>query len=157
MRAGYPVDLIESQEKAESGQASDRHTALIARLKECAKRKARTVDAVEFAYALGDDDLAEYEPQTDAEAAAITEKQANSLRNAGFDVEALKGRGHASKIIDRLFDRRARGLATAKQLKWLIKFKHPMPQTATFEEATKFLDLKFGMKKDQPKPEEAAA
>jgi superfamily II DNA or RNA helicase len=149
LSSGRPMDLLEAQEEAVQAVESDRHASLIARLKECAKRKARTVDAVEFAYALGDDDLAEYEPQTDAEAASITQKQSETLSRAGFDVEALKGKGHASQIIDRLFSRRSAGLATPKQLKWLIKFHHPSPQTATFGEATAFLDLKFGVKKEQ--------
>jgi len=147
---GRGLDLFEAQEKADSGIEADRHAALIARLKECAKRKARTVDAVEFAYALGDDDLAEYEPETDAEAARVTVRQAETLERAGFDVAALKGKGHATQIIDRIFRRRAAGLATPKQLKWLIKFKHPSPQTATFEEASAFLDLKFNVRKAAP-------
>jgi superfamily II DNA or RNA helicase len=148
LSAGRPMDLFEAQEEAEAGLESDRHASLIARLKECAKRKARTVDAVEFAYALGDDDLATYEPQTDAEAAEITAKQAGVLERAGFDVAALKGMGHAHEIIDRIVQRRQAGLATPKQLKWLIKFKHPSPQTCTFEEASVFLDLKFGVRKN---------
>lgn len=149
LASGRPVDLFEAADQAEAGMLNDRHASLMARLKECAKRKARTVDAVEFAYALGDDDLAEYEPQTDAEAASVTDRQAGVLERAGFDSEAIKGKDHASKIIDRIYERRTAGLATPKQLKWLIKFHHPSPQTATFAEAGAFLDLKFNVKKDQ--------
>lgn len=148
LSSGRPQDLLDAQEEATTALDSDRHATLIARLKECSKRKARTVDATEFACALGDTDLAEYEPQTDAEAAALTAKQAEILEKAGFDSSALKGRGHATQIMDRIFQRRAAGLATPKQLKWLIKFKHPSPQTATFEEASAFLDSKFNVRKD---------
>lgn len=150
LSSGRPMDLLEAQDEAAKSIDTDRHTALIQRLKECAKRKARTVDAVEFAHALGDDDLATYEPETDDEAKPLTGKQSDALRNAGFDVEALKGKGHASRIMDRIVQRRRDGLATPKQLKWLIKFKHPSPQTATFEEASLFLDMKFGVKKPEP-------
>jgi superfamily II DNA or RNA helicase len=157
LASGRPVDLFDSADKAEAGMLSDRHAGLIARLKECAKRKARTVDPVEFAGALGDDDLAMYEPQTDAEAAEITAAQAGVLERAGFEAESLKGKGHASRIIDRIFERRVAGLATPKQLKWLVKFRHPSPQMATFEEASAFLDLKFGVKKEPVNPQPAAA
>lgn len=150
LSTGRPMDLFEAQEEAVAGLESDRHASLIQRLKECAKRKVRTVDAVEFAYALGDDDLAEYEPQTDQEAAPISEGQAGVLQRAGFDTEAFGCRGKASQYIDRIVQRRQAGLATPKQLKWLIKFRHPSPQTATFEEAGAFLDMKFGVKKPQP-------
>jgi superfamily II DNA or RNA helicase len=153
LSSGRQMDLLEAQEETANAMEADRHTSLIQRLKECAKRKARTVDAVEFAYALGDEDLAEYEPTTDAEAADITSGQAGVLERAGFDVAALKGKGHAHAIIDRIVQRRQSGLATPKQLKWLIKFKHPSPQTATFEEASLFLDMKFGVRK----PAEPAA
>lgn len=147
LSTGRPMDLLDAQEEATASLDSDRNASLISRLKECSKRKARTVDAVEFAYALGDTDLADYEPQTDAEAADLTQKQIEILEKAGFDSTALRGRGHASKIMDRIFQRRAGGLATPKQLKWLIKFKHHHPQTATFEEASAFLDQKFGVRK----------
>lgn len=148
LSAGRPMDLFDAQEEAEAGIESDRHAALIARLRECSKRKARTVDAVEFAYALGDDDLAEYEPQTDNEAEAVTPGQAGVLERAGFDREAFKCKGQAHEFIDRIVQRRQQGLATPKQLKWLIKFKHPSPQTATFEEAGAFLDMKFNVRKE---------
>lgn len=147
LSTGRQMDLLDAQEEAVTGIESDRHASLIARLKECAKRKARTVDAVDFACALGDTDLAEYEPQTDAEAAAVTSGQASALERAGFVVAELKGRGHATEILDRVFTRRTAGLATPKQLKWLIKYKHPSPQTATFGEATAFLDLKWNVRK----------
>ena len=147
LSSGRPMDLLDAKEEATASLDSDRHASLIARLKECSKRKARTVDATEFACALGDTDLAEYEPQTDAEAEALTAKQIEILEKAGFDATALKGRGHATQIMDRIFQRRSAGLATPKQLKWLIKFKHPSPQTATFEEASIFLDSKFGVRK----------
>ncbi len=53
------------------------------------------------------------------------------------------GKGHASRVIDILFKRRELGLATPKQIKWLIKFGHPSPNTVSFQEASEILDAKF--------------
>ena len=148
-RPGYQAkDLFEAEEEA----AVDRSLALQKRMKEVAKRKSRTVDAVDFALALGDQELAGYEPETDRDASPMTVRQAEQIENAGFDMESVKGFGHASRIIDKLFHRRDAGLATPKQMKWLIKYRHPSPHTATFQEAHDFLDAKWNKK---PTPQAA--
>ena len=149
---GGAVDLFSAQEKADAEMESDRHASLIARLKECSKRKAKTIDPTEFALALGDADLAEYEPETDAEAAPATDKQKGMLERLGF--EEVSSKGLATQIIDRVVQRREAGMATPKQLKWLIKFRHPNPRNATFAEASAFLDTKFNIRK--PAVEKAA-
>lgn len=144
IESGGQIELFEAEEKA----TTDRTKRLRERMIEVAKRKSRTVDALDFALALGDGVLASYEPETDWEAQAVTSGQAGVLERAGFDVASMKGKGHASRIIDILFKRRDLGLATPKQIKWLIKFGHPSPHTVSFQEASEILDAKFSKKKE---------
>ncbi|MCZ7637652.1 MAG: hypothetical protein M5U12_17425 [Verrucomicrobia bacterium] len=92
---------------------------------------------------LGEERLADYEPETHWERQPVTDKQAELLARAGFDLTRITCKGHASKWIDLLFRRRDLGLATPKQVRWLVHFGHPNPHLATFEEAGAYLDGKF--------------
>jgi len=139
------VDIFDAEEMA----ANQRESRLAARMAEVAKRRTRTVDALDFALAIHDGALADYEPETSWESKPPTSNQLISLANAGFDGADIKCRGHASRLIDQIFKRRTMGLATPKQLKWLVKFKHISPNTATFADANSFLDTKFNKGKDQ--------
>ena len=82
------------------------------------------------------------------ESQPISPKQQEVLDNFGLDSEAIASKGMASQILDRVMTRRRKlNLASPKQLKWLIRFKHPSPHTATFTEAGLFLDMRFGKSK----------
>lgn len=131
------LDLLEAEEQANVV----RRRKLAEQLAEKAKRKARTVDAVEFALAIQDAALADYEPETDWDAKEPTPKQVECLKRAG--IEGISCRGHASRVIDIMFARRSMSLATPKQLRWLIRMGCPEPHTVTFEQASAFLDRKF--------------
>lgn len=72
-----------------------------------------------------------------------TPEQLRTIENYGFSAEMIKSRGHASAIIDTIFSRRELKLATLKQVSWLIKTKHPNPHTASFKEASAWLDRMF--------------
>jgi hypothetical protein len=56
---GEQLDLLAASSKA----AEARHRTLMDKLNEASKRKSRTVDAVEFALAIDDEKLANYEPE----------------------------------------------------------------------------------------------
>jgi len=128
---------------AERDAQAIREANLKKELEEKAKKKARAVDAIEFAYSMGDKELADYEPETTLESSAPTGKQIETLEKFGFDVDTIKSRGQASRVLDLLFIRRERGLATPKQVRLLKRFGHPTPAEATFEEASSFLDEKM--------------
>ena len=53
--------------------------------------------------------------------------------------DAVRSRGHASAILDRVMTRRDLRLATPKQLFWLRRTGHKNPETASFDEATAWL------------------
>lgn len=145
--AGDAIDLFDAEDFAEAAEEkakADRAESLRRRMLEVSHRRTKTVDALEYALALDDPALAEYEPETQWEAQPPTEKQLIRIEAAGFELGSITCRGHASKILDQLSKRRDLGLATPKQLKWLILKGHPSPNTATFAEAKEFLDMKFG-------------
>lgn len=133
------LDLLDISTEA----AEARHKTLVEKLKEASKRNARTVDAMEFALSINDDRLANYEPEMPWESQPVSEGQRNALAKAGFDPDEITCKGQASALLDVLFRRMDMGLASAKQVKWLIKFHHPSPWQATFAEASAFLDKRF--------------
>ncbi|MCA1995932.1 MAG: DEAD/DEAH box helicase [Armatimonadetes bacterium] len=146
LAGGRQLDLLEVDRAA----TEDRKRKLAEQLAEKARRKTRTVDAVEFALRVGADDFLDYEPTMPWEALPPSPRQLEVLAGAGFDAATVTCKGMASKILDLLFRRRALGLATPKQVRWLVKLGHPSPNTATFEEAARFLDSRFGARKREP-------
>ena len=123
---------------------AQREEKLRAELAANAGRKGRTIDAVEFCLSLHDISLAEYAPTMGWHGKPVSEGQARMLDKAGFDADSIRDRGHASAIIDVLMTRRRLGLATPKQLRYLRQLGHPSPETATFAEATEFLNAQWG-------------
>lgn len=140
---GREGDILEIQEAAEA----DRLEAIRKRMKASAKRNARTMDAIELALTLDDDTLAEYEPEMKWEADPATQKQLETLEKFGINPESVTCKGHAAKIMDRVFARMDMKLASVKQMKWLRKFGHVSPHTVTFAEASAILNERFGGKK----------
>lgn len=140
---GMEGDLLEAQAAAEASRLE----AIKEKMKKSAKRNARTMDAVELALTLDDDTLAEYEPEMQWEADPPTEKQLETLEKFGINPESITCKGQAGLVLDRVFARMDMKLASVKQMKWLRKFGHHSPHTATFEEASAFLDQKFGGRK----------
>jgi hypothetical protein len=142
LEGGGEIDLLQAEEKAQEV----RRSKLEEKLKLVARRKARTIDAIEFCLSLRAVELADYEPELSWESKPPSERQLEALTKAGFDTGCVTCRGHASKILDLLFTRREHGLATPKQLNWLRRFDFPQPELATFEEAQAFLDQCFNGK-----------
>jgi type I site-specific restriction endonuclease len=142
---------LDLQELASETQ-KQREKALREELAKKAKRKSTAIDAGEFFLSIHQPALLEYEPEMEWETNPVTEGQNKTLEAMGIDLESVKCKGHASKIINRLFERRKLKLATPKQVKWLVRFKHPSPHTATFVEAGVFLDGKFNRNKPAAQP-----
>jgi len=139
------LDLLDASDRA----AGLRRQRLAEELAARSHRNQRTVDALEFALSLGEEQLADYEPETAWESQPPTDRQSELLARAGFDLGRITCKGHASKLIDLLFRRREFGLATPKQVRWLARLGHPSPSLATFEEASAYLDQKFGGRRKQ--------
>ena len=91
-----PLDL---QNVASIAQAR-REEALRKKLEENRNKKALHISAEEFAMANGSPQLAEYEPTMPWESKAPTEEQIKWLKKAKIDPATVKGRGHASQLLD---------------------------------------------------------
>lgn len=135
---GEGVDLLNAEEKAEA----DREASLKDNLEKQGKKDPRLIDALEFAKASGNEDGDEYEKAKDWEVDPPSTKQLEMLERNGFDTDAITTRGQAAKVIDLLFTRREKGLATPAQLRFLRRHGHKQAGSATFDEAKEFIDKK---------------
>lgn len=139
LASGQAVDLLE----AEEDNIKERESRLAERLNKRAKRKARTMDAIEFCLSLHAVEIADYEPEFHWESKEPSDGQLEALARAGFDPDCVSCRGHASKILDLLFTRQEMGMATPKQLAWLRKLGHEKPEMVTKAEAQVWLGQRF--------------
>lgn len=104
--------------------------ALEKEAKKHARKQARTINPLAFAVSLGEASIADYKPETNAEAGPLTAIQIEYLKAAEFDYTLLKCAGQADKIIKRLETRKQLGLASPKQLNFLIRLGLPEEQAA---------------------------
>jgi superfamily II DNA or RNA helicase len=122
---------------------AQREAALAAELAAHARRASRQLDPVEFALSLHELDLAEYEPTMPWHSHAASPKQLALIERYGLDPQAIRDKGHAAAIIDRILARRNLGLATPKQVACLRRHGHPRPDLVTFTEAQAWLSVCF--------------
>ncbi len=127
----------------ESTAKEEREQKLREELDAKAKRRAKTIDAMEFCLSLGDLDLAEYEPTMGWHEKPISDGQKQILERSGIDLSTVRGRGHASAMIDKIFARQRMKMATPKQVFWLRRMGHYAPESASFEEASEFLSQRW--------------
>lgn len=136
---GGSADLLAATKDA----AQQRHERLVKELEDRKRRKARTIDLLSWSLSVGDDELAQYEPVYKWEMQPVTDKQAAYLQRSGFSMDDVTCKGQASKIIDTLSKRRDMGLCTPKQMRLLSRLGFRNPETATFEEATNYINQRL--------------
>lgn len=112
---GEELDLISLQSDA----AHEREEALRKKLAALADRKARFISAEEFAVQHNRIDIAEFTPVMKWQFDSCTEKQAEWLSKAGVDPSTVKGKGHASQILDVYFKELGAQPASHKQ-RWVM-------------------------------------
>ena len=117
--AGAPVDLIEAEEKGESDCVAEREDSLAKKLAEMRNRKAKLVDPLQFEMSIAAEDLSGYVPAFGWEMAPVSDAQAKALEKSGILPEGIECSGKAALLLDRLSKRRAEGLTTAKQIRFL--------------------------------------
>lgn len=117
--AGCPADLGDVERQASADVVAQREEALKKELKEMRTRKRKLVDPLQYEMSIGAADLAGYVPSMPWEMAPATEKQKAALEKAGIAAEDVECAGKASIILDKLAKRRAEGLATPKQIRFL--------------------------------------
>lgn len=129
------LDLEDATQDAESEVQKEREEALARKLEELRYRKARLVDPLQYEMSICDIDLQTYEPTFTWEFEGASDKQKEELARAGIDASTLSA-GKASQLIDRIYKRRALGLATPKQVRMLEKKGFNHAGTWTFDEAS---------------------
>ncbi|MCS6245804.1 MAG: DEAD/DEAH box helicase [Opitutus sp.] len=132
-------DLLEEEIDAK-GQ---REAVLAAELAANARRAERQLDPVEFALSLHEIELAEYAPTMAWHHQAPTFKQLSLLERNGLDPSAIRDKGHAAAIIDRILARRNLGLATPKQVACLRRNGHARPDLVSFADAGVWMTERF--------------
>ena len=90
-----------------------------------AHKQARTIDPVRFGLSLGDASLANYTPETQADAAPATKAELDFLLEKGLDTTQVRNSGHAQKLIARFMERERLGLASPKMLMQLLLLGFP--------------------------------
>lgn len=124
--AGYPEDIAEAAEKAESDTVAAREESLAKALDEMKKRKRALVDPLQYEMSICDSDLVNYVPSFGWEMSPASDAQLAKLEKFGIFPDAVENAGKASLLLDKLIKRRDAGLTTPKQIRFLEGrgFKH---------------------------------
>lgn len=117
--AGCPMDIIEAEEQAESDVVAEREAALAKQLSEMKKRKKKLVDPLQFEMSIQAADLSGYVPSFGWEMGPPSVKQTSALEKLGIFPDEIESAGKAALLLDRLDKRRAAGLTTPKQIRFL--------------------------------------
>ena len=136
------VDLISMLETA----TATREETLRRELAKNSKKQAKVIDIADYALSLHRMDLADFECSMRWHDEPVTEMQTALLFRFGLDTSSVRCRGQASAILDVIVRRSKMGLATPKQVKWLKRMGHPKPEEATFDDASKWLEKRWGRK-----------
>lgn len=138
--SGYPVDIEQAAEQAESDVVAQREEALAKQLSEMKKRKRKLVDPLQFEMSIQAEDLANYVPSFGWEMMPPSDKQVKALEKLGIFPDQIENAGKATLLLDRLNKRREENLTTPKQIRFLEGkgFKHV--GTWQFETARNLID-----------------
>ncbi len=138
--AGCPVDLEEAEQKASEDVVAQREEALAKKLSELKLRKRRLVDPLQFEMSIQAEDLSGYVPSFGWEMGPPSDKQRGALEKMGLFPDEIENAGKAALLLDRLEKRRAAGLATPKQIRFLEGRGFQHVGTWEFNHAKKLID-----------------
>lgn len=139
-QAGCPIDIEEAEKTAAEDVVAQREEALAKQLEEMKRRKKKLVDPLQFEMSIQAEDLSGYVPTFGWEMAPASDKQKATLEKLGILPDQIDNAGKAAKILDRLDKRRAEGLTTPKQIRFLEGKGFQHVGTWQFETAKKMID-----------------
>lgn len=113
------MELEEAEEEAERDVLAEREAALAKELAAMRKKKAKLVDPLQFEFSIQAEDLTHYVPAFGWQVTSITDKQKKTIEDFGLNPDTIEDAGKASMLIDRLHKRKAEGLSTPKQIRFL--------------------------------------
>ena len=138
--AGFPMDLEEAEKKASEDVIAEREEALANQLREMRNRKNRLVDPLQFEMSIQAEDLSGYVPAFGWEMAPPSDKQKATLEKLGILPDEIDNAGKAAKLLERLDIRKAEGLTTPKQIRFLENRGFQHVGTWQFDTAKKLID-----------------
>lgn len=133
--AGAQMELLELEETADSDIRAERENKLAQRLKSLSTKSRKLLDPLQYALSIHDDDLQDYEPDMPSERQPATDRQIEYLVQNGFDASTILCRGYATRIIDRIIQRKREGLCSAKQMKLLQRYGYEDVGSWSFDAA----------------------
>lgn len=113
------MDLESAEAEAERDVLAEREAALAKELAAMRKKKAKLVDPLQFEFSIQAEDLTHYVPTFGWQVSSITDKQKKTIEDFGLNPDTIEDAGKASMLIDRLHKRKAEGLSTPKQIRFL--------------------------------------
>ena len=137
--AGGPVDLTAAEAQAETDVVAEREEALAKQLAEMRRRKRKLVDPLQYEMSIQAIDLTNYRPAFGWELEEATPTQKKALESFGIFPDEIESAGKAQMLLDRLVERKDRGLATPKQIRLLERFGFQHVGTWPFEAARKMV------------------
>lgn len=138
--AGVEMDLQEAEAEAASDVMSQREEALAKILQEMKTRKRKLVDPLQFEMSIQAEDLAGYIPSFGWQASPVSDKQKETLEKLGIFPDEIDSAGKAALLLDRLANRRAEGLTTPKQIRFLEGKGFAHVGTWSFDSAKTLID-----------------
>lgn len=138
--AGIPLDLETVEKQAAEDVIAQREEALAKQLEEMKRRKRKLVDPLQFEMSIQAEDLSSYVPSFGWEMAPPSDAQIKTLEKLGIMPDEIDNAGKATKLLERLDKRRAEGLTTPKQIRFLEQRGFQHVGTWSFESAKKLID-----------------
>lgn len=138
--AGVPLDLEMVEKQATEDVVAAREEALAKKLEEMKRRKRALVDPLQFEMSIQAEDLSSYVPAFGWEMAPPSEKQIQTLEKLGILPDEIDNAGKASLLLERLDKRRAEGLTTPKQIRFLEQRGFDHVGTWSFDDAKRLID-----------------
>ena len=130
------MDVSEVEREAERDVMAERAASLAGQLEKSSRKKAKTVDPMEFALSVAAEDIALYEPTFGWEYDEPTPKQLQYLARCGIAADAVITKGLACVLIDKLIRRQNAGLSTPKQIRFLQQYGYDDAPGWSFERAS---------------------
>jgi superfamily II DNA or RNA helicase len=134
------VDLEEAEIKATSDVVEAREEALAKKLAEMKGRKRKLVDPLQFEMSIQAEDLANYVPSFGYQMGPPTDEQKAALEKLGIFPDEIDSAGKAELLLNRLGTRRAEGLTTPNQIRFLEGRGFQHVGTWAFQAAKSLID-----------------
>ena len=138
--AGEAVDIEAAEKRAADEVILEREEALAAELAAQRRKKSRLVDPLQYAMSIDARDLVDYVPAFGWASQDPSQDQRDRLEKLGIRADNIQSQGEAELLLERLSERKEKGLATPKQIKQLEMRGFQNVGTWSFDQARKLID-----------------